>query len=129
LRGASKPPIPPKVLRPLASFFSGAVGTIFGSMASTFFAMYLDAGGASQHVVCATVSAMLITLSIARTIGYAAVGDAHGRLADPVRCGASGDGDWLLVGDRIHTGLSQTAFQRVICVALVLCGAPLLFQQ
>src|SRR5687768_9320510 len=31
---------PPAILKPLASFFSGAVGTIFGSMASIFFAMY-----------------------------------------------------------------------------------------
>src|SRR5207244_4017235 len=39
----SVPPVPPAVLRPAASFFSGAVGTLFGSMASIFFAMYLDA--------------------------------------------------------------------------------------
>jgi hypothetical protein len=45
----SAPPVPPAVLRPLASFFSGAVGTLFGAMASIFFAMVLDAGGANKQ--------------------------------------------------------------------------------
>jgi len=63
------------VLRPLASFFSGAVGTLFGSMASIFFAMYLDASGANKQAFRATLSAMLMTLSVARTIGYAAVNE------------------------------------------------------
>ncbi len=43
------PPVPPAVLGPAASFFSGAVGTLFGSMASIFFAMYLDASGANKQ--------------------------------------------------------------------------------
>ncbi len=45
----SPQPVPPKILRPLASFLSGAVGTLFGAMASVFFAMYLDAGGANKQ--------------------------------------------------------------------------------
>jgi uncharacterized membrane protein YfcA len=45
----SAPPVPPAVLRPLASLLSGAVGTLFGSMASIFFAMYLDASGANKQ--------------------------------------------------------------------------------
>ena len=42
----SPPPIPARLLRPVASFLSGAVGTMFGSMASIFFTMYMDAGRA-----------------------------------------------------------------------------------
>jgi uncharacterized protein len=122
----SKPPVPPKLLRPLASFFSGAVGTIFGSMASIFFAMYLDAGGLGKHAVRATVSAMLITLSIARTVGYAAVGELT--LDSLILCAATlpAMGIGLLIGDRIHIGLSQTAFQRLVCTALAACGLALL---
>ena len=122
----SKPPVPPRILRPLASFFSGAVGTIFGSMASIFFSMYLDAGGANKHVVRATVSAMLITLSIVRTIGYAAVGELT--MDSVILCAAAlpAMGIGLLIGDRIHTGLSQTAFQRLVCVALAACGVALI---
>jgi len=122
----SKPPVPPQVLRPAASFLSGAVGTIFGSMASIFFAMYLDAGGAGKHALRATLSAMLITLSVARTIGYAAVGELT--LDSVILCAAAlpAMGIGLLVGDRIHTGLSQAAFQRLVCAALAACGIALI---
>jgi uncharacterized membrane protein YfcA len=124
----SAPPVPPKVLRPAASFLSGAVGTIFGSMASIFFAMYLDAGGAGKHALRATLSAMLMTLSVARTVGYAAVGELT--LDSVLLCAASlpAMGIGLLVGDRIHTGLSQAAFQRLVCAALAACGVALLLQ-
>jgi uncharacterized membrane protein YfcA len=125
----SAPPVPPKVLRPAASFLSGAVGTIFGSMASIFFAMYLDAGGAGKHALRATLSAMLMTLSVARTVGYAAVGELT--LDSVLLCAASlpAMGIGLLVGDRIHTGLSQAAFQRLVCAALAACGVALLLQR
>ena len=34
----------------------------------------------------------------------------------------------LLLGDRIHSGLSQAAFHRLVCAALFLCGVPLLLK-
>jgi hypothetical protein len=121
-------PVPPALLRPLSSFFSGAVGTVFGSMASVFFAIYLDASGANKQAFRATLSAMLLTLSVARTIGYAAVNELT--LDSFILCAAAlpAMGIGLLVGDRIHTGLSQAAFQRVVCAALFLCGVPLLLK-
>jgi hypothetical protein len=52
----------------------------------------------------ATLSAMLLTLSIARTIGYAAVNELT--LDSFILCAAAlpAMGIGLLVGDRIHTG-------------------------
>ncbi len=35
----------------------------------------------------------------------------------------------LLIGERIHTGLSPRAFQRFVCAALAACGAALLLQR
>src|SRR5258708_33448736 len=124
----STPPVPRALLRPLASFFSGAVGTLFGSMASIFFAMYLDASGANKQTFRATLSAMLLTLSVARTIGYAAVNELT--LDSFILCAAAipAMGLGLLVGDRIQSGLSQAAVQRVVCTALFLCGVPLLLR-
>ena len=124
----SAPPVPRALLRPLASFFSGAVGTMFGAMASIFFAMYLDASGANKQTFRATLSAMLMTLSVARTIGYAAVNELT--LDSFILCAAAipAMGLGLLVGDKIHSGLSQAAFQRVVCAALFLCGVPLLLK-
>ena len=115
-----------KALRPAASFLSGVVGTVFGSMATIFFAMYLDAGSMARDAFRATISAMILTLSIARTIGYAAVGELT--LDSLILCAAAlpAMGIGLLIGDRIHTGLSQTAFQRLVCALLALCGAALL---
>lgn len=127
-RPGTAPPVPPALLRPLASFFSGAVGTLFGAMASIFFAIYLDASGANKQSFRATLSAMLLTLSVARTIGYAAVNELT--LDSFILCAAAlpAMGIGLLVGDRIHSGLSQAAFQRVVCAALFLCGVPLLLK-
>ena len=124
----SAPPIAPRLVRPVASFLSGAVGTMFGSMASIFFTMYLDAGRSDKHVLRATVSAMLMTLSVARTVGYAALGELT---ADSlILCAAAlpAMGIGLLVGDRIHSGLSPRAFQRLVCAALFVCGLPLLLK-
>ena len=124
----SAPPVPRALLRPLASFFSGAVGTMFGAMASIFFAMYLDASGANKQTFRATLSAMLMTLSVARTIGYAAVNELT--LDSFILCAAAipAMGLGLLVGDKIHSGLSQAAFQRLVCAALFVCGVPLLLK-
>ncbi|HZE61047.1 MAG TPA: sulfite exporter TauE/SafE family protein [Burkholderiales bacterium] len=124
----STPLVPPALLRPFASFFSGAVGTLFGAMASIFFAMYLDASGANKQTFRATLSAMLLTLSLARTVGYAAVHELT--LDSFILCAAAipAMGIGLLLGDKIHSGLSQAAFQRVVCAALFLCGIPLLMR-
>jgi uncharacterized membrane protein YfcA len=122
----TKPPIQQKVLRPAASVLSGAVGTIFGSMATIFFAMFLDAGKMTKDAFRATMSAMILTISVARTAGYAAVGELT--LDSWILCAASipAMGVGLLVGDRLHSGLSQSAFQRLVCVLLALCGVALL---
>src|SRR5438876_160637 len=104
----------------------GSLG--FGGMASIFFAMYLDASGANKQAFRATLSAMLLTLSLARTIGYAAVHELT--LDSFILCAAAlpAMGLGLLVGDRIHSGLSQAAFHRIVCVALFLCGIPLVLK-
>jgi len=122
----TRPPIQSTVLRPAASVLSGVVGTVFGSMATLFFAMYMDAGKMTKDAFRATMSAMILTISVARTLGYAAVGELT--LDSVLLCAASipAMGIGLLVGDRIHTGMSQTAFQRVVCVLLALCGVALL---
>jgi uncharacterized membrane protein YfcA len=114
-----------KIVRALASFMSGVVGTVFGAMATIFFAMYLDAGRMTKDAFRATMSAMILTISVARTAGYAAVGELT--LDSVILCAASipAMGVGLLVGDRIHTGLSESAFRRVVCVLLALCGLAL----
>ena len=122
----TKPPIKRRVLRPVSSVLSGIVGTVFGSMATIFFAIYMDAGKMGKDAFRATMSAMILTISIARTAGYAAVGELT--LDSVILCAASmpAMGLGLLVGERIHTGLSPIAFQRLVCILLALCGVALL---
>ena len=125
-RDGAKPPVPASVLRPLSSFLSGVVGTVFGAMATLFFAMFLDAGRMTKDAFRATMSAMILTISVARTIGYAAVGELT--VDSAILCAASipAMGVGLLVGDKLHTGLSPLAFQRLVCVALAACGMALI---
>ncbi len=101
--------VPPKLLRPLASFFSGAVGALFGSMASIFFAMYVDASGRTSKP-SAPPSAMLLTLSVARAIGYAAVHELT--LDSFILCAAAipAMGIGLLVGEDSLRGLVSSRF-------------------
>src|SRR3954466_13889461 len=115
------PALPPAFLRVAGSFMSGAVGTLFGAMASIFFAMYLDGIGANKSQFRATLSGMLLTLSLARTAAYAAVGELT--VDSLIICAAALPfmGLGLLVGDKIHTGLSERTFQYVVCGALFVC--------
>jgi len=113
-------------VKPIASFLSGAVGTLFGAMASIFFAMYL--GSMEKNPFRATLSAMLMTLSVARTIAYAAVGEltVDALVLTAAILPAMGLG--LVVGDKVHTGLSERAYGRLVSAALLVCGAALLFK-
>jgi len=87
-------------------------------MASIFFAMYLDASGANKQAFRATFSAMLMTLSLARTIGYAAVNELT--LDSFLLCAAAlpAMGLGLSSATAFIQVLSQAAFQRVVCATL-----------
>lgn len=123
---------PPRWLRraiePVAGILSGGVGTMFGSMGSVFFAMYLDARAVAKDAFRATTSAMLLLLCIARGIGYWAVGeftlDAWIMFAVAFPLMLAG----IYIGDRIQVNLSERTFRKLICVTLFVCGVPLLFK-
>ncbi len=34
----------------------------------------------------------------------------------------------IFLGDRIHTGMSEATFRRVVCAVLILSGLPLMFR-
>lgn len=117
-----------RAVSPVASILCGAVGTLFGTMGSVFMAMHLDARGLVKSEFRATMSAMLLTLSTARGIGYYAVGEFTEEV-------------WLVfaavfplmligvwIGDRIQIGISDLAFRRLVAITLFLCGFPLLLR-
>lgn len=118
----------PRGTGPLAGTLSGAVGTLFGTMGTVFFAMYLDARSLPKEAFRATMSAMLLTLSVLRGIGYYATGeftrDALILFASILPVMLIG----IYAGDRIHVRLSELTFRRLVGATLVVCGVPLLLK-
>jgi uncharacterized membrane protein YfcA len=112
----------------VAGALSGAVGTLFGTMGSVFFAMYLDARAVTKDEFRATMSAMLLVLSAVRGIGYFAVGEftteAWVMFAAAFPLMLAG----IYIGDRIQLGIGEHTFRRLVCVTLFLCGIPLLLR-
>jgi uncharacterized protein len=118
----------PQWIAPLTCTLSGAVGALFGTMGTVFFAMYLDVRQLAKEAFRATMSAMLLTLSVLRGVGYYAVGEftAEAWLVFAAAFPLMLAGIW--VGDRIHVNLSELTFKRLVCATLVLCGLPLLLK-
>lgn len=118
----------PRVAGPIAGTLAGAVGTLFGTMGSVFFAMYLDSRVLTKDAFRATMSAMLLTLSTVRGIGYFAVGeftrDAWLVFAAAFPLMLAG----IYIGDRIQVKIDEQTFKRLVCVTLFLCGIPLLLK-
>ena len=128
MRPAAMPSWLRRAIEPFAGILSGGVGTMFGSMGSIFFAMYLDARAVAKDAFRATTSAMLLLLCIARGVGYYAVGEFTLEVwimfaaAFPLMLAG------IYVGDRIQVNISERAFRKLVCVTLFVCGLPLLFK-
>lgn len=124
--GPAKPP--PRAIATAASFLAGAVGTVFGTMASIFFAIYMDAIRVTKEQFRGTLAALMMTLAVIRGIGYFAVGE-FGRESLLLFAAAL---PFMLIGiflgDRIHTGMSEITFRRVVCAILILSGIPLMLK-
>jgi uncharacterized membrane protein YfcA len=110
-----------------AGVVAGAVGTLFGTMASIPFAVYLDAKQLAKQRFRATMSAMILTLSVIRGVGYFAVGefDADVWWAFLAACPLMLVG--IFIGNRVHTNISELTFRRVVSLVLIATALPLLF--
>jgi len=117
---------PARLVAPVAGILGGAVGTTFGTMASIFFAIYFDAIRLAKESFRATMSAMILTLSVVRGLGYFVVGE-FGRdvliafaLAFPLMLVG------IFIGDRFHGGFSDVGFRRMVAAVLMVSGLALL---
>lgn len=128
MRGKGAERKPPPAVATVASFLAGAVGTVFGTMASIFFAIYMDAIRVTKEQFRGTLAALMMTLAVVRGIGYYAVGE-FGRESLLLFAAAL---PFMLIGiflgDRIHTGMSEITFRRVVCAILILSGIPLMLK-
>lgn len=115
-----------RVAGPIAGLVGGIVGTTFGTMASVFFAMYFDALRKGKEQFRGTMNAILLALVVLRGAGYWAVGEytrealVTAAIALPMMFAG------IFIGNRIHTGLSELAFRRLVSGALMASGLVLL---
>jgi uncharacterized membrane protein YfcA len=127
-RRATRDPLSHPIMRPIAAALSGAVGTMFGAMATIFFAVYLNAYAIEKQAFRATMSAMLLTLSVIRAVAYAAVGEMTGESALVFLAALPAMAIGIYAGSRIHAKLNEAAFRRLVCAILALCAIPLLLK-
>lgn len=120
--------VSPGVVTPITGVGAGVVGTVFGTMATFFFVMYLDARKLAKHAFRATMSAMLLALAVVRGIGYYAVGEFT---RDSLLVFAAAFPVMLIgiyAGNRIHLSIAELAFKRLVGVTLLACSVPLLLK-
>jgi len=118
--------LPPRLAAALGGFGGGMTGTVVGTMGSVFFAMYFDAIRLAKEQYRATMTAILMTLTVIRGIGYWAVGEftrevliAAALLFVPMLIG-------IFIGSRFHHGMSELTFRRTVSIALITSGLALL---
>lgn len=118
----------PRLIAPLAGTLGGAVGTTFGTMASVFFAIYFDAIRMTKEAFRASMTAILVALGVVRGLGYWAVGEYSRDVLVTVAIALPMMLVGIYIGNRIHTGISELAFRRLVSGALVVSGLALLLK-
>ena len=125
-RPAPKAKLPASVAAALGGFGGGVIGTVVGTMGSVFFAIYFDAIRLAKEHFRATMTAILLTLTLTRGIGYWAVGEFDwdvleltALLFPPMLIG-------IFIGNRFHHGMSELVFRRTVSGALIASGLALL---
>ena len=97
-------------------------------MGSVFFAMYFDAIRLGKDQYRATMTAILLTLTLLRGIGYWAVGEFNREVLIVTAILFPSMLVGLFVGNRFHHGMSEVAFRRTVAGALIASGLALLIK-
>lgn len=120
--------IPVSAITPVAGSVAGFVGTLFGSMAGMFFAIYLDMLRHSREVFRATVAAILFALGILRGGAYVIAGEFTRDVIIACAVALPVMALGVFAGGRIHARLNDTAFKRLVALILIISGLPLLLR-
>ena len=127
-RPASKLTMPPAVAAALGGIAGGMTGTVIGTMGSVFFAMYYDAIKLAKDNYRATMTAILLTLTLRRGIGYWAVGEFTREVLVVAAFLFPSMLVGIVVGSRFHHGMSELVFRRTVSGALIASGLALLIK-
>lgn len=127
-RAPAAPRAPMRVVTPVIGGIAGFVGTLFGSMAGMFYAIYLDLLGLAKNEFRATAAAILFLLGVVRAAGYFAVGafDREALIACAAALPLMAAG--IYIGHRLHANLNPVQFRRFVALVLIASGLPLLFR-
>jgi uncharacterized membrane protein YfcA len=107
---------------------AGFVGTLFGSMAGMFFAIYLDLLRHNREVFRATVAAILFALGILRGGAYVITGEFTRDVIIACAVALPMMGIGVFIGNRINANLNDIAFKRLVAGILMASGVPLLLR-
>lgn len=125
-RKPDKVVLPMYAITPVAGTVAGFVGTIFGSMAGMFFAIYLDLLRHGREVFRATVAAILFALGILRGGAYVITGEFTHDVIIACAVALPMMGIGIFIGNRINANLNDIAFKRLVAAILMVSGLPLL---
>lgn len=120
--------LPPRIAALVGGIAGGMTGTVVGTMGSTFYAIYFDAIGLAKDNYRATMTAILLTLTVIRGIGYFAVGEFSRDVLVVTALLFPSMLVGIFIGNRLHHGMSEKAFRRTVACALTVSGLALLIK-
>ncbi|MFN7085299.1 MAG: sulfite exporter TauE/SafE family protein [Burkholderiales bacterium] len=120
--------LPLGAVAPAAGTLAGFVGTLFGSMAGMFFAIYLDLLQHAKASFRATVAGILLALGLLRAAGYIAVGEFDRDVVIACAVALPMMLIGVFLGNRIHASLDDALFKRLVAGVLITSGTPLLLR-
>ena len=123
---APKAHLPARLAAILGGLGGGLTGTVVGTMGSVFFAIYFDAIKLAKDNYRATMTAILLTLTVVRGIGYWAVGEFNREVLIIAAILFPSMITGMYIGNRFHHGMSDKAFRRIVASALIASGLALL---
>jgi uncharacterized protein len=112
----------------LCGMLGGLVGTLFGT-GGPFYVMYLNLRDLDKSTFRATFAANFLIDGGIRLTAYASVGLLSQQILTYFLAALPIMGAGLYLGERIHIGLSHTAFVRIISLLLLASGVMLLLKK
>lgn len=126
--GGARGQLPPRLAALVGGFAGGMTGTVVGTMGSTFFAVYFDTIKLGKDNYRATMTAILLTLTVLRGVGYWSVGEFSRDVLIVTAILLPSMMVGIFIGNRFHHNMSETAFRRTVACALIASGLALLIK-
>jgi uncharacterized protein len=118
--------VAPRIASFLGGFGGGLTGTVVGTMGSVFFAIYFDAIKLAKDQYRATMTAVLLTLTLIRAVGYWSIDEFNRDVLIVAAILFPSMLVGIFIGNRFHHGMSELAFRRTVAGALIASGLALL---